>query len=170
MILFFKGADNIYYLVGTQFKLNSPDLTKLQWLFGNADFLKRDSLEGVFIGPRKEMITPWSTNAVEITRNMGIMGISRIEELYKVPTEVVVYDRMLQFLYMNPGQSVFSIENLPEPVINIEDIRSYNLKEGLALSDKIVSTSLIMKKSAASCVSGENCSAAGPEIKATLSL
>lgn len=136
MILFFKGADNIYYLVGTLFKLNSPDLTKLQWLFGNADFLKRDSLEGVFIGPRKEMITPWSTNAVEITRNMGIMGITRIEELYKVPTEAVVYDRMLQFLYMNPGQSVFSIENLPEPVINIEDIRSYNLKEGLALSDK----------------------------------
>jgi phosphoribosylformylglycinamidine synthase len=29
------------------------------------------------------MITPWSTNAVEITQNMGIEGIIRIEEFEK---------------------------------------------------------------------------------------
>jgi phosphoribosylformylglycinamidine synthase len=33
-----------------------------------------------FVGPRAAMITPWSTNAVEITQNMGIKDIIRIEE------------------------------------------------------------------------------------------
>ena len=35
--------------------------------------------EGCFVGTRREMITPWSTNAVEITQNMGLEGAGRIE-------------------------------------------------------------------------------------------
>lgn len=70
MVLFYKGRNNIFFFVGTK-KLPEPgNLLKLQWLFGGADMIRQESLEGYFIGPRKEMITPWSTNAVEMTLNM----------------------------------------------------------------------------------------------------
>jgi phosphoribosylformylglycinamidine synthase len=135
MVLFFKGDKNVFYLAGTHVILDSADMQKLQWLFGNADILRTDSLDGIYIGPRKEMITPWSTNAVEITRNMGIEGIDRIEEFFKTDSQDAIHDRMLQSIYINPDQSVFRIDKLPDPVLEIEDIRAFNLKEGLALSD-----------------------------------
>ena len=75
MILFFEGNTKNIIAVGTTEKLPEKDIEKLIWLFGNASLISKDRLEGTFIGPRKEMITPWSTNAVEITQNMGISGI-----------------------------------------------------------------------------------------------
>lgn len=84
MILFFKGSGNIYFVVGTSHMPSSKDVQKLVWLFGEADFIDSQALSGFFIGPRKEMITPWSTNAMEITQNMGIDGIERIEEFSQV--------------------------------------------------------------------------------------
>ena len=48
-----------------------------------------------FVGPRAAMITPWSTNAVEITQNMGISGIIRIEEFQKIAADFQDFDPML---------------------------------------------------------------------------
>ena len=107
---------------------------KLEWLFDRARILDHPRVEGYFVGPRKEMITPWSTNAVEITQNMGIEGIRRIEEFFRVDGEDAPYDPMLQNLYHHLDQQLFSIDREPDPVIQVEDIAAYNREEGLALS------------------------------------
>lgn len=136
MILFFRSKSGIVYAVGTQHPLQNTDIQKLVWLFGNAEPLKEDTLSGKFIGPRKEMISPWSTNAVEITQTMGISGIFRIEEFGEVRGGDAIYDRMLQHLYNGLNQEIFTIVHTPEPVIEIDDIGAYNEKEGLALSQE----------------------------------
>lgn len=135
MIKFFLAPQDIIYAVAVN-NLNQDDLDKLTWLFGGAQLSKQDSLQGLFIGPRKEMITPWSTNAVEITQNMGINGITRIEQFSKVPNEKALHDPMLEVLYHDLGQELFTIKHYPEPVLEIADIASYNQKEGLALNDE----------------------------------
>ena len=132
MILFFKKSE-ITLAVGTQISLNQSDVEKLIWLFGDAEWIHSDQLNGQFIGPRKEMITPWSTNAVEITQNMGIRGIFRIEEFF-TPNSNKQIDPMLQASYQDLNQTLFTIDHKPESVIFIEDISSYNQQEGLALS------------------------------------
>ncbi|MEO9967382.1 MAG: phosphoribosylformylglycinamidine synthase [Reichenbachiella sp.] len=134
MIFIFKKNTTTYYLLQTKSDLSSSDIDKLQWLFGDAKVLQEKSLTGTFIGPRQEMITPWSTNAVEITQNMGIEGIQRIEEFY---TEGV-FDPMLNQRYESLDDTVFTINNQPEEIQDIEDIRKYNQSEGLALSEEEV--------------------------------
>jgi len=114
----------------TSEKLPEKDIEKLSWLFGNASLISNDSIEGTFIGPRKEMITPWSTNAVEITQNMGITGIKRIEEFHVAASKEPHYDPMLQSLYNDLDQNLFTIDKLPDPVFYINDIKKYNLKRG----------------------------------------
>jgi phosphoribosylformylglycinamidine synthase len=136
MIQFFDAGQGKIYAVGTVNAITETDLPKLQWLFGNASLIEKESLQGFFIGPRKEMITPWSTNAVEITQNMGIEGIERIEEFDQVENENVAYDPMLQVLYRELGQSLYTIDVKPESVQYIEDIAAYNIQEGLALSQE----------------------------------
>ena len=135
MILFFKN-DNVVYAVELKHELSNEDITKLKWLFGNAEKLETPSVQGLFIGPRREMITPWSTNAVEITQNMAIEGITRIEEFKPVASEEAEYDKMLCRLYHGIDQHVFTLDKKPEPVIYIEDIRVYNQEQGLALSEE----------------------------------
>ncbi len=81
------------------------------------------------------MITPWSTNAVEITINMGINILTRIEEFIPVPDSSASFDPMLENLFNNPGQDLFTIIRKPEPIMQIQNIQEYNKKEGLALSD-----------------------------------
>jgi len=132
MILFFKKNGKAI-AVDAQSSLNQYDIDKLLWLFGDAILVATDQLEGNFIGPRKEMITPWSTNAVEITQNMGIAGIVRIEEFF-VSDDQTGYDPMLQAKYRGLTQSLFTIEHLPESVLHIDDIAAYNQQQGLALS------------------------------------
>jgi phosphoribosylformylglycinamidine synthase len=132
MILFFKERSKTI-AVGTQVSLNQTDIDKLCWLFGDAQLVAADQMEGQYIGPRKEMITPWSTNAVEITQNMGISGIIRIEEFIHGNAQSS-FDPMLQAFYKGLNQSIFTINHQPDPVIYIEDILAYNKKEGLALS------------------------------------
>lgn len=134
MILFFKGSDSKYFVVGAFKKPLNDDIQKLSWLFGEAVLIEQQLLSGYFIGPRKEMITPWSTNAVEITQNMGIKGIERIEEFYNVESKDVAYDPMLQALYNNIDQHIFTIEKEADPIIYIENIEAFNTAEGLALS------------------------------------
>ena len=136
MIQFFDAGNGKIFAVGAQSQITDSDLPKLEWLFGNASKIEANELKGFFIGPRREMITPWSTNAVEITQNMGISGIERIEEFEQVETENVAYDPMLQVLYKSLNQDQYSIEVTPEKVQYIEDIASYNEQEGLALSQE----------------------------------
>ena len=109
-------------------------IERLEWLFGDSSLIKGPRVEGTFVGPRREMVTPWSTNAVEITQNMGIGGILRIEEFHEVPGESAPYDPMLQSRYEGLGQELFTIDRKPEPVLRLDDIAAYNRKEGLALN------------------------------------
>ncbi len=134
MIQFFRSEANTLYAVGMAQPLQNSDIQKLTWLFGGAEPLFEKALNGNFIGPRKEMITPWSTNAVEITQTMGITGIQRIEEFKIVSSSEVKYDRMLEVLYTSLDQEIFTILHLPEPIIEVEDIAAYSKAEGLALS------------------------------------
>jgi len=133
MVLFFKGNFQIFAVQLSQ-ELSKNDQDKLFWLFGLAPMIDQPEVSGWFVGPRKEMITPWSTNAVEITRNMGIEGAIRIEEFFEAESQEATFDPMLQNMYKGLNQDVFKIDRDPEPIIAIEDIADYNQKEGLALS------------------------------------
>ena len=135
MILFFRKA-NIIYAVDARKSLPAADIAKLTWLFSEAKQLDAEVLNGIFIGPRREMITPWSTNAVEITQNMGLEGIARIEEFEVVKSEDAPYDPMLRRMSRSIDQDIFTIRKQPDPVIYIDDIAAYNQQEGLALSDE----------------------------------
>ncbi len=134
MILFFRTESSLIYGVGAAHSFSTEDIQKLIWLFGGAKPLTEKTFSGFFIGPRKEMITPWSTNAVEITQTMGIKGIERIEEFQEVSDINTKHDPMLQVLYKELSQDIFTIHHTPEPILEIDDIRSYSEKEGLALS------------------------------------
>lgn len=133
MIYFFKTTEQHIYAVQLENVLSKEDIQKLAWLFDEAELLSSESIQGSFVGPRREMITPWSTNAVEITQNMGINGIIRIEEFYPASANGD-HDPMLQRLYNELNQEIFTINKKPDPIIYIEDITSYNEQEGLALS------------------------------------
>ena len=137
MILFFYKSDEKKIIaVGSQSAISEEDMSKLIWLFGNAQYLDNPGISGFFIGPRKEMVTPWSTNAVEITQNMGIKGIERIEEFFVSEQGAEgQYDPMLQALYHELDQDIYNIDKKPEPVEFIMDIAIYNEVEGLALSE-----------------------------------
>ncbi len=133
MVVFFKG-ENIL-AVETLHAISEDDAKKLTWLFSGAERLSEQNLTGFFVGTRRETITPWSTNAVEITQNMGLTGISRIEEFFAVSDEKAKFDPMLQNLYKGLDQNVFTIDKKPDPIVHITDFKAYNEKEGLALSE-----------------------------------
>ncbi len=133
MILFFKKSNTIYG-VDARGTFSGEELSRLEWLFGGAQRLDAETIHGIFIGPRREMITPWSTNAVEITQNMGLQGIARIEEFEVARDENQPFDGMLRRKYHVLDQAVFTIDKQPEEVVYIEDIAAYNLQEGLALN------------------------------------
>lgn len=139
MILFFRKNAAIVYSVGAEQPLHSAEVQKLKWLFGNAHPLASQTLPGLFIGPRKEMVSPWSTNAVEITQTMGIRGIQRIEEFREVENENVRHDRMLEMLYKGLDQDLFTIHHQPDSIKEVDDIAAYSRKEGLALSQDEIS-------------------------------
>ncbi|MBL7851894.1 MAG: phosphoribosylformylglycinamidine synthase [Cyclobacteriaceae bacterium] len=134
MILYFRSTAGTLFGVGHARPFSVEDIEKLIWLLGGAKPLTEKVIEGFFVGPRKEMITPWSTNAVEITQTMGIQGIQRMEEFSVHANDKVKFDPMLQVLYRTLDQDTFTIHHTPEPVIEIDDIGKYNDQEGLALS------------------------------------
>ncbi|MDG5800372.1 phosphoribosylformylglycinamidine synthase [Marinilabiliaceae bacterium ANBcel2] len=134
MVLLFRGKASNILAVHSKTDLSKDDIDKLTWLFSGAQKLDEKVLEGYFAGPRREMVTPWSTNAVEITRNMGIDGVLRIEEFFIVEDESASIDPMLQRLYRRIDQDVFTIDKKPDDIVYIDDIAAYNEKEGLALS------------------------------------
>ncbi|NAY90583.1 phosphoribosylformylglycinamidine synthase [Muricauda sp. JGD-17] len=136
MIHFFGDKANKVFAVQTTKEISQEDIKKLTWLFGNQPQIQAASLDAFFVGPRAAMITPWSTNATEITQNMGISGIIRIEEYRAVPEDYTDFDPMLSQKYEGLNQGIFTINIVPEPILEIDDIAAYNQKEGLALSDE----------------------------------
>lgn len=147
MILFFKSSTQTVLAVETATTFSNEDVQKLIWLFSQATPLQSETLEGWYVGPRREMITPWSTNAVEITQNMGISGILRIEEYFPVASGNAEHDPMLQRIYNGLTQDIFKISKQPDPIVYIEDIEAYNKQEGLALSeDEVVYLNEVSQK------------------------
>ncbi|MBE7640167.1 phosphoribosylformylglycinamidine synthase [Salegentibacter sp. BLCTC] len=134
MILFFGDQTTKVYAVETHTNLTAQDITKLNWLFGNTQQINKSALADFFVGPRAAMITPWSTNAVEITENMGIHGIIRIEEFLRIDKNYHDFDPMISQKYEGLDQDIFDIHINPEPIMEIDDIEAYNQQEGLALS------------------------------------
>lgn len=134
MIHFFGDIQSKVYAVQTTAALSKEDIAKLSWLFGGQEKLPGASLDAFFIGPRAAMVTPWSTNATEITQNMGIRGILRIEAFQAAEQAEDGFDPMLSQKYNGLGQQLFTINLEPEPIREVHDIAAYNQKEGLALS------------------------------------
>ncbi len=134
MIHFFGAVNSTVFAVQTAQELSQQDTDKLTWLFGNRSKITKASLDVFFVGPRAAMITPWSTNATEITQNMGIMGIIRIEEFQGVSEDFVDFDPMLSQKFKHLDQQIFDVEVTPEPILEIKDIAAYNKQEGLALN------------------------------------
>ncbi|MFD0989612.1 phosphoribosylformylglycinamidine synthase [Mariniflexile jejuense] len=138
MIHFFGNVTSKVFAVQTTKELSTETIAKLTWLFGNQPKIEQASLDAFFVGPRAAMITPWSTNAVEITQNMGISDIIRIEEFQAVSADFKGFDPMISEKFKGLNQESFTINIKPEPILNIEDIAAYNQKEGLSLSDEEV--------------------------------
>ncbi len=134
MIHFFGAVNSTVFAVQTAEELSQQATDKLTWLFGNRSKIRKASLDAFFVGPRAAMITPWSTNATEITQNMGITGIVRIEEFKGVPADFTDFDPMLSQKFERLDQEIFDIDVTPEPIIEIKDIAAYNAQEGLALN------------------------------------
>jgi phosphoribosylformylglycinamidine synthase len=138
MIHFFGNSTHTVYAVQAKGEIKPQDVEKLNWLFGEAEKIKKTELHDTFVGPRAAMVTPWSTNAVEITQNMGIEGIIRIEEFLKVAKDFKDFDPMLSQKFDQLHQDLFTINIQPEPILNIDDIEAYNQQEGLALNTEEV--------------------------------
>ena len=138
MIHFFGNPSKKVFAVQTKSEISESTTQKLSWLFGDVPKIEATSIEAFFVGPRAAMITPWSTNAVEITQNMAIKGIIRIEEFAASEKDNTSFDPMLFEQFNGLNQDIFTINVQPEAVLPIEDISAYNIKEGLSLSDEEV--------------------------------
>ena len=143
MIRFFQTPQKTVIATEVDHALSEQEIKELNWLYGEAELLNAEQLDGYFVGPRREMVTPWSTNAVEITQNMGLKGISRIEEYFPVDSGQLTadnqvpedaYDPMLQRAYHGLNQDIFTINIKPESIKYVDNLEEYNEQEGLALS------------------------------------
>lgn len=139
MIHFFGNVNSKIFAVQTTEELTTETNSKLTWLFGNQSKINMASLDAFFVGPRAAMITPWSTNAVEITQNMGISGIVRIEEFEAVSENYSDFDPMISQKFNGLNQETFTINIEPEAILEIDDIAAYNEQEGLALNEEEIS-------------------------------
>ncbi len=133
MITFFKKGRATIYAVACEHALTAQETEKLEWLL-DGQKMSETTLHGTFVGPRREMVTPWSTNAVEITQNMAMTGITRIEEFAVCRVASPAFDKMLQRLYTQLDDNIFNITRQPDPIVYIDDMERYNQDEGLALS------------------------------------
>ncbi len=134
MVYFFRTPSKTIIATSIDHQVSEEEKSKFSWLYGEAELLDADHLSGFFVGPRREMVTPWSTNAVEITQNMAIQGVDRIEEYFPVDSEDAEFDPMLQRMYKGLDQQVFTVKIQPAPILHIENLEEYNEQEGLALS------------------------------------
>ena len=138
MIHFFGNTNSKIFAVQTTKELTAKTISKLTWLFANEPKIAATTIDAFFVGPRAAMITPWSTNAVEITQNMGIKDIIRIEEFRAVAEDFTDFDPMISEKFNGLHQESFTIDIQPEAIIDIEDIAAFNKLEGLSLSEEEV--------------------------------
>ena len=148
MISFFgDNTRNKIFAVESNNTLTKEEVDKLTWVFGEKSIINCNEVNYTFLGPRAAMITPWSTNAVEICQNMGVNSLIRIEEFNKVGFDFSDFDYMVYEKFEKLHQNIFSVEIKPEKILAIEDIEKYNLQEGLSLnSEEIVYLNNISKK------------------------
>ena len=130
MIYFFRTPAQSVIATQVNHELSADECKELCWLYGEAQPESENNLQGFFVGPRREMITPWSTNAVEITQNMAIEGVQRIEEYFPVDNEDAEHDPMLQRMYKGLNQDIFTVNIEPAPILHIENLEEYNEQEG----------------------------------------
>ncbi len=133
-IKFFKTPEKTIIATQSKAEMTAEEIEKLSWLYGGAKVEDEQNLKGFFVGPRREMITPWSTNAVEITQNMSLEGIQRIEEYFPVSSAEADHDPMLQRMYKGLDQQIFTVDIKPAAIQQIQNLEEYNEQEGLALS------------------------------------
>ena len=146
MIHFFGDPQSTVFALECTHDLDAETIDKLSWLFGGQPRLESASVDAFFVGPRAAMVTPWSTNATEITQNMGISGITRIERYHHREASDTDFDPMLSQKYERLGQDLFEISHEPEPVQDVHDIASYNRAEGLALSAQEIEYLVVLSK------------------------
>ncbi|MCQ2243071.1 MAG: phosphoribosylformylglycinamidine synthase [Bacteroidaceae bacterium] len=132
MIKFFQTKGSVV-AAALNHQPSAEETAAMEWLF-DGKVINEDCLQGYFVGPRREMITPWSTNAVEITQNMSLQGVQRIEEYFKVDSADAEHDPMLQRMYEGLDQKIFDVNIQPEPIKHVDNLEEYNETEGLALS------------------------------------
>ena len=133
MICFFGDPNKHIYVVQKELPVAEEDQQKLQWLFGEYRLLRKSFIQADLIGPRISMITPWSTNAVEICHNMGLNDIIRIEQFWA--KDNIVFDPMIHQRFKELDQHIYDNKKEPEDILDIDDIASYNQQEGLSLSE-----------------------------------
>ena len=133
MILFFGDPKLKLFAVEISEELSIESIKKLSWVL-DSSIIESKEIKEKFVGPKSSMITPWSTNAVEITRNMGVKNINRIEVFVssKISEE---FDRMIHEEYKSLDQNIFENNLEPEKVKFIDDLKKYNNEHGLALDD-----------------------------------
>ena len=148
MISFFgDNTRNKIFAVESNNTLTKEEVDKLTWVFGEKSIINCNEVNYTFLGPRAAMITPWSTNAVEICQNMGINSLVRIEEFNKVDFDYSDFDYMVYERFEKLDQNIFSIEVEPVKILTIENIEKYNSQEGLSLnSEEIAYLNSISKK------------------------
>ena len=118
---FFTDKHSVF-LVESKIQFNSDRIETLSWMF-QAEFSEQSELGGSFLGPRKEMITPWSTCAVEIAENMGVSGIHRIEKFVPVGEgSQIDCDPMTQFVYQGLRLNTLGVDYPPQALCSIDDI------------------------------------------------
>jgi len=120
------------YLVVSKRRFDSADLDKLSWLL-QAEVVPCDSLPGPFVGPRREMVSPWSTNAVDIAKRVGIDSLIRIEA-YRSATATTELDPMLEERVDVLTQETLNVLGAPQASFAVDSIADFNQVEGLALS------------------------------------
>ncbi|RCL67095.1 MAG: phosphoribosylformylglycinamidine synthase [Cryomorphaceae bacterium] len=135
MVLFFKDKFNVVFAVESTNPPTESEIIKQEWLY-KAKKLNLTEIKSCYIGPKKTMVSPWSTNAVEITQNMGIEGIERIEKFRLKESLDNDYDPMIFEEYSNLNQDLFKVSITPQPILEIENISEYNIQEGLALNEE----------------------------------
>ena len=124
MILFFGNPKLKVFAVEISEILSTEDLKKLSWVL-DSSIIDSKQITEKFIGPKSSMITPWSTNAVEITRNMGVKNIDRIEVFICLKISKN-FDKMIHEKYKALDQNIFNNNITPEKIYLIDNLKKYN--------------------------------------------
>ena len=133
MIYFFGNVSSNIIAVESKGKLKESSINKLEWLFSGKTIITKKTIKGSFIGPRSTMITPWSTNAVEMSQNMGVNEVNRIENFIS-KSRGDKFDKMISMEYSILDQKIFDVNIKAESIKYVKNISKYNQDEGLALN------------------------------------